>query len=106
MALENQKSSLTNELQNKIIEIKKHRVMIQKRLQLNKDNTRNNNLQDPVDSQHMSLQNKQKMEDTSSNNSTPRTYKSKNEMLQQMSVQIQDIDRRKRETESKLISVS
>jgi len=28
----------------------------------------------------MSLQNKQKMADVSSNNSTPRTYKNKNEM--------------------------
>lgn len=39
MALENQKSNLTNELKSKIEEIKMHRMIILRKLEINKDNT-------------------------------------------------------------------
>lgn len=76
MALENQKSNLTNELKSKIEEIKMHRMIILRKLEINKDNT----LQvDTENGAQMSLQNKQKMvgmsSTNSSNNSTPRTLK-------------------------------
>ncbi|CDW79379.1 UNKNOWN [Stylonychia lemnae] len=110
LTLENQKSTLTNELQNKIIEIKKHRIMIQKKLAINQDPimmTRNSNLQSQEIassnevSQQMNLQNKQKLAEISSNNSTPRTYKGKDEMLQQMNQQVQDIEKRKKDIDQR-----
>lgn len=67
MALESQKSSINIELQNKIDEIKRHRVMIQKKLGAHYQKN-----------EPMSLKNKQQKDDgVESNPSTPRTITQK-----------------------------
>eukprot|EP00347_Sterkiella_histriomuscorum_P018604 403344881 len=108
--LENQKSNLTKELQMKIDEIKRHRIMIQRQLQHSKEGMMPNRdlhnimkmtgisqqtmvtkqSQDKHLKQEMTLMNKQMLIDAnnSSNNSTPRTHKTHNEMQAQMLSQL------------------